>query len=1331
MTFGIACGVASAQGPITNYCVLGAKQAAVSGIDSTNYLQGIIRGCTVTVFLTGTTTPATLFSNSSSTPLSNPFTANATTGQWLFYASTANLYDVVLSGGISPNTYPAPVTLTGLQPGGGGGGGGGSAAGPVGTIQTTDGSGNFTNSGVTLDVNLNLAPAAGRGISNNAAGAPVSTGTLATTFPPDSAATCGAFTFAAMQSPPASALIGTFDATHNAPILLSSFTTPVTNVFGITCIPKVGATDGSGYIAVGYFSGNELAILNYSGTGVVTSGALATGITSAWTQGDSYDPVARVLWVNQFNNGAMTPVDLTTPLSPVVGTAIPIVISGGASINTLISAPGNGFVYVSVGVDNAHQSQARIYAAAGGSPIGTVNLDHAPQRMLRRGNVTFTAEHDSQELQIVDFTVPAAPALIKTLALGCAAQEMTTDGNFLYISGDGGCMVKVNIDTPSTAFIVNTVTGLSGAFTALAVSTHYLFGATSTGVLNQDIGGFYMPIMRADEGYVRKLVADSLNAKSIRTDTLISTNPAMLGAGSTVGGVPAVVSASPLTNKALVVGTGGQNIASFAMGTNLMVLHGNFSGLPSWSSVNLMTDVTSVLPPGFGGTGVGNTATHTLGTSNQNWATLGTGIVKNTTTTGAISDAASTDVISLWTGSCTSSTFLRGDGSCATATGSTGISGGVANFVPLFGSATTITGPSHIDDGATTANTVTISETVNIINSVCPTCPGSASWGAGSGGSLPALLANSFGFAAPVTGGTSYLIKAPATITAGIAHFAAPATADGVNESALTSSAVNLASADVTGLLPVANGGTGTSTPGIVAGTNVTVTGTWPNQTVNATGGGSSAFSALTAGTNTTAAMVVGTGASLAVSGSGTIAATTTNAIAGNVTFSTGLSTTGAGTIASPYVVTTTGAGATTLASVAAGTAPTSSGTYNFANNPISSTSTAVFGSTLTALTIASSALSVSTNPLCPAGASGAFTTAGCVSALPICADTSASGTAQTCTTTPTFTVAANACIVYTTTTANTGAGLTLNVNSLGAKSVSKWMGSTTTLAANDVLAGKSTLACYDGTTWELSDIGNAPAGGTAAFSGITSGTNTTAAMVVGAGGSLNFTSTGTINASTLIGSTWASPSALGTVTPSQATFNKTGSGLAEIPVFLENKGSAANTEIDLPFQINNSSSALVNSGFIAVVETVATAGSDSSTFTISNRNAGASVIGLTQSGAGNGVFSGTITSALGNAPISSAIGGTGITGITCNDAACTVSRGSYTMTGGVTAGTGTVLTLVWPTTTTAWVCSVVQNGGASIFGLGHGVATATGMTITAGITVVSSTFTVDYNCVP
>ena len=46
---------------------------------------------------------------------------------------------------------------------------------------------------------------------------------------------------------------------------------------------------------------------------------------------------------------------------------------------------------------------------------------------------------------------------------------------------------------------------------------------------------------------------------------------------------------------------------------------------------------------------------------------------------------------------------------------------------------------------------------------------------------------------------------------------------------------------NVTGLLPIANGGTGTPTPALVAGSNVTITGTWPNQTIAATGGSSGA----------------------------------------------------------------------------------------------------------------------------------------------------------------------------------------------------------------------------------------------------------------------------------------------------------------------------------------------------------------------------------------------------------------------------------------------------------------------------------------------------------
>jgi hypothetical protein len=70
----------------------------------------------------------------------------------------------------------------------------------------------------------------------------------------------------------------------------------------------------------------------------------------------------------------------------------------------------------------------------------------------------------------------------------------------------------------------------------------------------------------------------------------------------------------------------------------------------------------------------------------------------------------------------------------------------------------------------------------------------------------------------------------------------------------------------VTGILPVANGGSGTATPSLVQGTNVTITGTWPNQTIASTAGGT--------GTVTSASVVSANGFA------GTVAnATTTPAI--------------------------------------------------------------------------------------------------------------------------------------------------------------------------------------------------------------------------------------------------------------------------------------------------------------------------------------------------------------------------------------------------------------------------------------------------------------------
>lgn len=118
--------------------------------------------------------------------------------------------------------------------------------------------------------------------------------------------------------------------------------------------------------------------------------------------------------------------------------------------------------------------------------------------------------------------------------------------------------------------------------------------------------------------------------------------------------------------------------------------------------------------------------------------------------------------------------------------------------------------------------------------------------------------------------------------------------------------------------------------------------------------------------------------------------------------------------------------------------------------------------------------------------ANPATATAGGLSSILLCADTSGSGTAQSCTTSPSFTVQTNDCVNYTTTTANTGTSLTVNVNSLGATSVAKWQNSTT-LAANDIRANTNVRMCYDGSNWEISPIGNAPSGG---GGGCSTGTN-------------------------------------------------------------------------------------------------------------------------------------------------------------------------------------------------------------------------------------------------
>jgi len=150
-------------------------------------------------------------------------------------------------------------------------------------------------------------------------------------------------------------------------------------------------------------------------------------------------------------------------------------------------------------------------------------------------------------------------------------------------------------------------------------------------------------------------------------------------------------------------------------------------------------------------------------------------------------------------------------------------------------------------------------------------------------------------------------------------------------------------STGVTGTLPVANGGTGTTTPSIVAGSNITVTGTWPNQTIAASAGGSGTVTSVAATvpsvfsvsgspittSGTLALTYSGTALPVANGGTGQTSYTDGQLLIGN---STGNTLTKATLTAGTNVTITNAAGAITIAASGGGT-PAGSNTQVQFNN--------------------------------------------------------------------------------------------------------------------------------------------------------------------------------------------------------------------------------------------------------------------------------------------------------------------------------------------------------------------------------------------------------------
>lgn len=98
------------------YVEHGGNSVTTGNLVSTTKVQKSFPLSTVTVYLTGTTTLASISSDSGGTPKANPFTADST-GFWFFYGADGTVFDIKFSGtGVS-----SPWTITGLTNASGGG----------------------------------------------------------------------------------------------------------------------------------------------------------------------------------------------------------------------------------------------------------------------------------------------------------------------------------------------------------------------------------------------------------------------------------------------------------------------------------------------------------------------------------------------------------------------------------------------------------------------------------------------------------------------------------------------------------------------------------------------------------------------------------------------------------------------------------------------------------------------------------------------------------------------------------------------------------------------------------------------------------------------------------------------------------------------------------------------------------------------------------------------------------------------------------------------------------------------------------------------------------
>jgi hypothetical protein len=294
---------------------------------------------------------------------------------------------------------------------------------------------------------------------------------------------------------------------------------------------------------------------------------------------------------------------------------------------------------------------------------------------------------------------------------------------------------------------------------------------------------------------------------------LVGTNITGTASGLTAGNV---TTNANLTGGVTSVGN-ATTVVTNANLTGAVTSVGNATSLGSFSSANLLAALTDE-------TGTGSAVFATSPTL----VTPALGTPSSATLTNATGLPISTGVSGLGTGVATflgtpSSANLLAAVSDETGTGALVFATSPTLVTPALGTPSALVG-TNITGTASGLTAGNVTTNANLTGAITST-GNATSLGSFSSANLLAALTDETGT------GANVFATSPTLVTPIL----------GTPTSATLTNATGLPlTTGVTGQLPVANGGTGTATPSIVAGTNVTVTGTWPNQTIAASGGGGS-----------------------------------------------------------------------------------------------------------------------------------------------------------------------------------------------------------------------------------------------------------------------------------------------------------------------------------------------------------------------------------------------------------------------------------------------------------------------------------------------------------